>query len=174
MTLTNKLILSAVITCALFVGILFTQQALAGQTQNNSAQVNTFVYHQLLVATTTTATSTLDSRTPQNQVTRIDGAKKVDMIYSRTGRNGNEGSSNFFPQVSYDGTVWFYYAKQVEYATSSLPANAIALTLPNTVLTSTTTKTVGLDITLYGFKFLRCVVVETTDGEHSCDAAITF
>lgn len=176
MTISKRALGFLGIVAAIFITAFvmsYSATVFAGITYNQPAQKDTFVTHDFFpVATTTTATST-NALTPDRTV-RIDGAKKVNLVYSRTGNFGNAGSSTFYPQVSHDGSTWFYFGKQVESASTTLPATAITLTAPGVTITGTTTITRGLMLEDDGYRFLRCVVVEATDGEHSCKANVTY
>lgn len=159
---------------ALAAAVLFvwyiTNIALAGVTsdrQNNLAHQKNFDF---FVATTTTATST---NTTDTLGLDLKGAKKVTLYLSRgdTTGQGNSGSSLFRIQVSPDGTNWYYFNKLVQnLATSTDPTSLSTVTVP----AGTSTVIVSPDIRFDAFQFIRCIVIETTDGEHSCSATVEY
>lgn len=122
-------------------------------------------------ATTTTATST--NLTGGGGYFKIAGAKNVVLYFSRgdTTGQGNAGSSQFRIQVTPDGTNWYDY----NHLASSSPFGQVSI-LP---LVGTTTLSTGTSTQMYrmhdlGFYGVRCIVIETTDGEHSCKASAEF
>lgn len=132
-------------------------------------------------STTTSATSTqIASWTDSNG--RIDkgffviaGAKKATMYFTRTGVNGNGGSSRFRVQVSRTvptaETDWFDYNQLIQSAaTGTVPTSLSAVTIS----AATTTSIVSLNLQDHTFYAVRCIVLETTDGEHSCYAGAEF
>ena len=128
-------------------------------------------------ATTTSATSTnitpywtTDGR-KDNGYLVIAGAEKVTFYFQRgdTSGQGNSGSSTFKVQVSNDGTNWYDYGN-LNSATSSSPT---ALS-QYVISAATSTVPLSLDLTNDSFYAVRCIVVETTDGEHSCRASASW
>jgi len=130
-------------------------------------------------ATTTTATST--NITPwfnsdgryDNGAFNIAGAKKVTFYFSRgdTTGEGNTGSTLFEVQVTPDGTNWYDFNKLVQnLATSTTPTTLGGVTIS----AATSTVIVSLDIEDDTFYATRCIVKETTDGEHSCSASANW
>lgn len=130
-------------------------------------------------ATTTTATSTNINQWTDSSG-RIDrgyfviaGAKKVTMYFSRdAGTGANEGSTNFKVQSSPDGTTWYDFTRLVQ-ATSTSVSNAVEQSTA-TISAATTTLQYGLDLDYDATFAVRCIVVETTDGSHSCSATAQF
>lgn len=137
-----------------------------------------------LVATTTSATSTniapfTDTNTGNidNGYFVIKGAKDVNLFFGRGEQllNGNTGTSTFNIQVSPDGTNWFDYNNLQPVSTSSVFASSNQLDTrvgTSTIRASTSTDIFRMD--LLGWYAIRCIVVETTDGTHSCKAAATW
>jgi hypothetical protein len=130
-------------------------------------------------ATTTTATSTnINQWTNSSGVIDkgyfvIAGAKKVTMYFSRdAGTGGNAGSTNFKVQSSPDGTTWYDFTRLVQ-ATSTSVSNAVEQSTA-TISAATTTLQYGLDLDYDSTFAVRCIVVETTDGSHSCAASATY
>lgn len=130
-------------------------------------------------ATTTTATSTsiipyFDSNGRlDNGYFVIAGAKKVTIYVSRgdTSGQGNTGTSTFNLQITSKANPtssdWFNFSKLVQAtSTTEQPTAAIAA--------ATSTLRYGMDIDYDSVYAVRCIVVETTDGEHSCAAMATF
>ena len=132
-------------------------------------------------ATTTNATSTNINRTVHTDG-RIDngqlviaGAKKVTFFFSRgdaTGQ-GNTGSTRFRVQVSPDGTNWYYFEK-FKNATSSIADASSMMAESLSIAAATNTLIASMDLGNNTFYSVRCIVVETTDGEHSCKALATW
>lgn len=130
-----------------------------------------------VVATTTSAVSTsiipyfTTDGTYDDGSLDIRGAKKVNFFFSRgdTTGQGNSGSSAFSVQVMGDGVNWVTYPdlKQL-VATSTNALNRVS----SVSLTGTTTVIYTMDT--LGFQKVRCVVVETTDGEHTCAASVQY
>lgn len=130
------------------------------------------------ISTTTTATST-NVFTRFDSSGRIDdgafniaGAKEVIIYFQRgdTSGQGNSGSSRFRIQVSPDGSTWLDYnsLRQV-MATSTTATNRIG---SFTISAASSTDMFLMDAS--AFLKIRCIVVETTDGEHSCAATARF
>ena len=125
-------------------------------------------YYSFFTATTTTATST--NNLINDGHFKIAGAKNVTMYFSRGGANGaNTGSTLFKIEVSPDGVNYFpYNTLRLNQATTSYPnANA-------TVVISAATTTSLAQMRDLGFYSIRCVAIETTDGEHTCKAEAEF
>ena len=128
-------------------------------------------------ATSTTATSTnitgfYDNLGRYNDGKfKIAGAKKVSVYFDRTTDPavGNAGSSRFRVQVSPNGTDWYDWNKLVVNAATTT-ANITSLNAV-TISAATSTDIVGLDLSANTFRFMRCIVLETTDGTHRCSAS---
>lgn len=131
---------------------------------------------QTIYATTTSATSTniipywtTDGR-KDNGYLVIAGAEKATFYFSRGGvTNPNTGSTLFKIQVSDDGTNWYDYGNL-----SSATTTASTGVSSYTITAATTTDLLSMDLTNDNFYAARCIVVETTDGEHSCRASVQF
>lgn len=128
-----------------------------------------------ILSTTTTATSTnITAFMTSDGLYRtgaldITGAKKITMYFSRGGAtNPNTGSTNFKIQVSDDGTNWYDYNRLLGSDVSATATSSAWITA------ATSTLIYGVDITNQSFQFLRCIVVETTDGEHACKASVNY
>lgn len=130
--------------------------------------VGTYEVNTLLTATTTTATSTNLTGGGGYQV--IAGAKDVVFYFSRgdTTGTGNSGSTNFKVQVSPDGDLWYDYNTLVQNSATSTD-----ITTLSSVTISAATSTVITYPQEIGFYAVRCISVETTDGEASCRVGIT-
>lgn len=128
-----------------------------------------------LYATTTTATST-NRIAGYDSAGRYDagyfviaGAKKVTLFFGRGGRTGaNTGSSDFQIEVSHDGTTWYDWNKLLQNVATSTNQWQIATT---TISAATSTLIFDMSISNTALYAIRCIVTETTDGEHSCRAA---
>lgn len=128
----------------------------------------TYEVNTLLTATTTTATSTNLTGGGGYQV--IAGAKDVVFYFSRgdTTGTGNSGSTNFKVQVSPDGALWYDYNTLVQNSATSTD-----ITTLSSVTISAATSTVITYPQEIGFYAVRCIAVETTDGEHTCKVGVT-
>jgi hypothetical protein len=158
------LILIAIVSCLVIAGVAYgnitDRKGVSGQ---NELQTFTF-----FSATTTSATST-DVIAPNAGYARIVGAKKATLYLSRGGAtSANTGTSTFYVQVTPDGTNWYDYNKMVSTSSES------TITPYVRIEAATSTTIVGLNLDYYSFYGLRCIVVETTDGEHTCKASIEF
>ncbi len=131
-------------------------------------------------ATTTTATST--NIVPFTDTAgRIDngyfviaGAKKVTLYFGRGGATGpNAGSTLYKVQVSPDGVTWNDYNKLISN-TANTNAQTLTRVSSSTISAATSTTVVSLDVENDSFYAVRCIVVETTDGEHTCSAGAEY
>ena len=131
--------------------------------------VNTYKVIPLLTATTTTATSTNLSGGGGYAV--VAGAKSVVAYFSRgdTTGQGNSGSTVFKLEVSPDGTSWHMYNTLLQNAATSTDQTSLA-----TVTVPAGTSTTMVYMQNLGFYALRCIAVETTDGEHSCKVGVEY
>lgn len=126
-------------------------------------------------ATTTTAISTniLPWTTSEGTIDTgafvIAGAEEVTFYFQRGGvTNPNLGKTVFDVDVSADGVTWHDYNRLIG---NDVAATA---TTTHTISAATSTAIFGLDLTNNAFYAVRCVVTETTDGEHSCRAAAVW
>lgn len=153
---------------------------LGALTLDNGTSNNVFRNYTFFSATTTSATST--NITPgsgsfgeiDNGYLVIAGAEQVSMIFSRGGATGpNTGTSTFYAEVSPDAVTWYPYNKLISNVTNT---NSQTLTRVGSVAieAATSTTVVGLDLTNDSFFALRCKVVETIDGDHTCKASAEF
>lgn len=126
-------------------------------------------------ATTTSATSTTAQAS-----SRIGDAKSVTFFFKRGGLvSPNVGTSTYSVQVSEDDSTWITYNKLVDNVTNSnsqqlTRVSSIVLSAASNVNTGTSTKAYVMDLTTDSYKFLRCIVVEEADGEHTCKALIKY
>ena len=137
---------------------------------------------QTFFATTTSAVSTaITPWTDSNG--RIDngyfviaGAKDVTFYFGRGDTHaggGNTGTSVFTVEVSPNGTDWTAYPQLAKATTTPTTADTyFARSANSTITAATTTDIYKLSDT--GWYAVRCRVVETTDGEHSCKATATY
>lgn len=122
-------------------------------------------------ATTTTATSTSDG----GGGFVIAGAKHVNLYVSRgdTTGQGNSGSSIFRFQVTPDGTNWYYYTDLRNITSESFTSAAFDTRVgSSTIAAATSTSIYSMDT--LGWFAIRCIVIEATDGEHTCKARAEF
>jgi len=129
-----------------------------------------------VLATTTTATSTnivafMDSTLGRyvDGSFEIAGAKKVTLYFGRGGATSpNTGASQFNVQATRDGSTWFDVNRLLGVDVSATATSTVNITA------ATSTFVAALDIKDQAFKAVRCIVVETTDGEHTCAASASF
>lgn len=171
-----------------------TQQAFGAITIDNPTQVNTYQTYDFfasttaqtgtvsstVLATTTTATSTSIISFVDSTYGRyvdgsfsIRGAKKVTIYFTRGGATSpNTGTSTFRIQTTKDGTTWDDY-NQLVSATSTSVSNTLVQSNAY-IQAATSTLIFGMDLDYTSYKAIRCIVVETIDGEHQCSAAAQF
>lgn len=129
------------------------------------------------IATTTSATSTsiipyFDSfgRYDDGAVS-LAGAKKATFYFGRGWGGGNSGSTNFSVEVTPNGTDWYDFNKLIQNsATSTYPTTLSSVT----ITAATSTVITSMDLSSDTFLKARCVVVETTDGSHTCSATVEY
>lgn len=135
-------------------------------------------------ATTTSATSTnitqwTNSRGElDNGYFVIAGAKKVTTYFKRgdTLGTGNSGSTTYKVQVTNKSSPtesdWYDYNKLVQ----NVATTTANITIPSSITISAATSTVITSLQMENDAFwgLRCIVVETTDGDHSCSASAQY
>ncbi len=162
------------------VSVVWSIQAQAAATRDQLTQpVPRHVDHNFFTATTTTATST-NAANLADRTVRIDGAKKVIARVSRGGTAGaNTGSTRFFLQGSYSGSTtvaadWFYIGKWFEYASTTYQFTPVSISTSQIVLSGTSTAIYGWDMGAQSFNYLRCIAVEFTDGEHTCNVTVEY
>lgn len=131
----------------------------------------------VLFATSTSATSTniaswtdADGRVDNGYMV-VAGAKKVNFFFSRAWGGGNAGSSQFFVEVSADGSNWVPYNKLISNVTNT---NAQTLTRVASVTISAATSTSMVTMDEDAIYAVRCIVVEATDGSHTCEATAQY
>src|SRR3990167_1568855 len=136
------------------------------------------------IATTTTATSTNINAYFDSSGRKIDGsadlrgAKKATAYFTRGGAtSANTGTSTFSIQTTRNGTDYDNFSKLI---TNTANTNSQALTRVATVAlgvdtgNGTSTVNYAIDMSNDGFQAARCVVNETTDGEHACAIGVTY
>lgn len=129
-----------------------------------------------VLATTTSATSTgitsfyrADNGDLVDGSFNITGAKKVTMYFGRGGATSpNTGASQFNIQATRDGSTWFDVSRLLGVDVAATATSTVNITA------ATSTFVAALDIKDQAFKAIRCIVVETTDGEHACAASASF
>lgn len=131
------------------------------------------------VATTTTATSTdiipfFDTNGKYDAgYFVVAGAKKISVFFGRGGAtNPNLGSTVYKIQVSPDGSTWVDYNKLIDNVTNT-NAQTLTRVASKSISAATSTIQVAIDPTDSVYA-IRCIVVETTDGEHRCFATAEF
>ena len=135
---------------------------------------------QTYFGTSTNATSTGVTAFTNSDGRRIDGkfvvagAKRVSMLFGRgdvTG-TGNTGSSQFMVEVSPDGTNWYDFNRLIT-ATNTFDGFSTQTILPSVEIGAGSSSTVmaDLDLSDAAIYAIRCIVLETTDGDHTCRAS---
>lgn len=118
-------------------------------------------------ATTTTATSTTD----RSSGLSAKGLKRLTVVFSRGGATSpNTGSTLFRLQASPDAAATRWYDLGLWLSPTSTSQTFIngqygaALSL-----SGTTSQAVHVDLEDAAWVWIRCIAIETTDGEHSCE-----
>lgn len=177
MTLSKKLTLSGLVALFLFASFVFAAWAVAEVNFSEQTQANSYQNFNFFtgggssnLATTTNATSTQDRN---GGLFKIAGARQVELYFSRgdTTGQGNSGSSLFRIQVTQDGITWLDYS---DLTINAITAGANLQPRVGTSSISAATSTVIAKMNALGFYAIRCIVVETTDGEHTCKASAEF
>lgn len=185
----------ALLALGLWVSLGGVQKALSGFVESPSVTPGKYRYYsffatttgQTWFATTTTATSTnitpwTDTNTGaiDNGYFVIAGARTVNLFFGRAGTVGaNVGTTTFKVQVSQDASNWHDY-NQLEHIRAVTTGDTYFTRVANTSSGASATNVgAATSTTLYkmdnkGYYALRCIVVETTDGEHSCAASAEF
>lgn len=128
---------------------------------------NSYQFENFFTATTTSATST--NITGGGGYLPIAGAKHVTFYFSRGGAySANTGSSKFEVEVTPDGTNWYDFSRLYLMDTSKTATSTVWITA------ATSTVVASMDLDNQTFFGVRCQVVEITDGEHTCKAAVDF
>lgn len=166
-------VLSTLTLAILLIGSfgVFVRAEAARDLRVPTHQTQQYEYYNFFSATTTSATST---NTTDGGYLSTTGAKKVTFFFSRGGATGpNTATSTFNVQVTPDGQTWYNYNKLISNASNT---NSQTLTRVATVAIEAATSTVvaGLDLEHEAFYGVRCIVVETTDGDHTCKATAEF
>lgn len=178
-------ILAAVIVLVAVVVFMFLRSGgdptLGARTSDIITPTDSFRNYTFLNATSTSATSTnIDASTGSfGEIDRgymvVAGAEEVTMYFSRgdASGNGNSGSSSFSVEVSPDGSTWNDYNKLISNVTNT---NSQTKTRVASVsIAAGTSTTIGaLDLSDDAIYAIRCIAVETTDGEHTCKASAKF
>jgi len=161
-------IYASIIAAVLFLAALMVGRAAAEVNFFTPIQTGSYQTFSFFNATTTNATST--NLTGGGGWFNIAGAKNVALYFSRgdTTGQGNSGSSKFSVQVTPDGTNWYNYNTLNENVASTTSGWSTRF---ETVSGTSTTITIMQNRGFYG---VRCIVQETTDGEHTCSAAAEF
>lgn len=125
------------------------------------------------------ATSSSATSTDSGTYVDITGAKRATAYFSRTGIYQNEGTSTFHLEVGQravggdaNDLFWIDYNMLIDNVTN---ANTAQLTrVFSSALTGTSTKMYPMDLTSGLVRYVRCNVVETTDGQHSCRLLLQY
>jgi hypothetical protein len=137
---------------------------------------STYEVFDFFVATTTNATSS----TAVQGVKKIAGATKVTFFFSRdAGAGGNQGTSTFSAQVTKatsttSTTDWVTYNRLIDNTTTDANVSSAIFSNAANYNNATSTKFYSMDLSTDGFYGVRCIVVEETDGSHSCSAYIEY
>lgn len=163
----HKLKLSGIFAAAFIAVFALFVVAYGEVSFTESTQTNNYQIVPLLSATTTSATST--NQGGGGGYAKIAGAKKVEIVFTRTGRShANTGQTIFRVQVSPDGTNWYDFARLMN-ATSTSQTGQSTVTLQGT-----STAIQALDLRTDTFYGVRCIAFQITDGEHTCSANAEF
>jgi len=97
----------------------------------------------------------------------ISRASAITLQFVRA--NHGSGSSAFIVQVSNDGSNWVTYNKLINNATNTNSQTILRSAAPTISSDTSEVYSFSPEDT---FKYFRVAVTETTDGTHSCFAAI--
>ena len=124
-------------------------------------------------ATSTNVTASYGSYGYDQGFFVVAGAKRASLFLERAeDAAGNAGTSTFSVQISPDGSNWYGFNKLISNVTNT---NAQTKTRVASVdLVGTSTEMVSIDLEDDAIYAIRCVVVETTDGAHTCKATAEF
>lgn len=138
---------------------------------------------QTYFATNTSATSTNIIDWFDSNGRRVDGkfvvagAKRVTMLFGRGDQTGtgNTGSSQFMVEVTPDGTNWFDFNRLIT-ATNTFDGFTTQTILPTVEIGAGSSSTILADLDLENTAIfaIRCIVIETTDGDHTCRATAVW
>lgn len=170
----KKLSLIILICAAVILGSWFFSNKAIGSVSFEvpTQKGETYRNYSFFSATTTTATST-NTTDGVGGYFPIAGAERVTLYFSRAWNGGNAGTSTFSIEVSPDGTNWYDYNKLISNSTNT---NAQTLTRVGSVaiVAATSTTVASLDLENDTFFAIRCIVIEETDGAHTCSASAEF
>lgn len=142
----------------------------ASQTDSRPTEEARYKTYTFFTATTTSATSTSDG-TPGMD---IKGATGVTLYFSRADSGGNTGTSTFSVQVSPDeGTTWYNFSKLISNTTNTSSQDLTRVASVD-IVAATSSTMVSMDLENDAFSRVRCIVVEGTDGSHTCSASAEF
>ena len=169
-----------------FLGYQMVSAWISQDTPTQTAKYQNFLFfasttNPTQLATTTSATSTdiaaffdTDGRL-NNGYFVIAGAKEVLLYFQRGEQNssGNVGTSTFNIQASPDATTWYNY-EQLQNATNTPnTVNQLSERVGTSTIRAATSTTI-YRMTTMGWYAIRCIVVETTDGSHTCKASASW
>lgn len=183
-------VLGFVTAALLLVGVRATFGNVTSNTPNQELRLNTYTFFATSTldttyfATTTTATSTNITPWADNNG-RIDngyfivqGAKDVTFYFTRQAGNGQgaTGRTTFKVEVTPDGTNWYPYPSLRAASTTNAGINGFYTTVSSVSMQNVTnaTTTDMYKMVDLGWYAVRCIVVETTDGEHACKATAQY
>lgn len=125
------------------------------------------------------ATSSSATSTDSGTYVDITGAKRATAYFSRTGIYQNEGTSTFHLEVGQravggdaNDLFWIDYNMLIDNVTNANTAQLTRVAMVS--LTGTSTKMYPMDLTSGLVRYVRCNVVETTDGQHSCRLLLQY
>lgn len=132
------------------------------------------------LATTTSATSTNilpyadTAGRIDNGYMVISGAKSVSFFFGRGGTiQPNTGSTRYRVQVSPDGSTWYDYAN-LRKATTTVTTSDLNYSFVSSATIVAATTTDVYQMGYLGWYAVRCIALETTDGEHQCSAYVEY
>lgn len=183
----NILGIGVIIALFAIVSLLMFVNKVKADATTTVAQTNLFKDYtffattttQTIFATSTTATSTAITAWFNSNGERdngsfvVAGAKNVTFYFKRgdTLGTGNTGSHAFRPQftpkINPTEADWYYFNDWISATSTDLYSTTISLT-------GTSTSQVGMDMVGRSFYAVRCIAVETTDGDFQCSATAQY
>ena len=168
----NPLYLLALLITLLSSFLILGSLSYADETDTRATETDRYETFTFFSATTTNATSTADGT--GNIGMDIKGAKGLTFYFSRAFDGGNAGTSTFNVEISPDeGVTWIGYNKLISNVTNTnaqMPTRVASVA----IVAATSTTMAAMDLQTDAFSRVRCVVVEGTDGAHTCKASVRY
>jgi len=187
------IIVALLVTLTMTFQVIQARADVTKEQRSTPGQFKTYTFFatstvQTVFATSTSATSTSitswvnDKGEIDNGYFVIAGAKEVNLLFKRgdaTFGGGNTGTTTFKIQVTQDATNWYDY-NQLQRITTTTTGDTYFTRVASTnsgasdTNVGAATSTILYKMDDLGWFGVRCIVVEETDGEHSCQATASY